>query len=141
MSRFVLDSYAMLAHFLGEDAGPRVRQLLTNNQHEFLMTVVNLAEVYYRTARERSEEVAEETMADMANMPITFIEIDRGLALDAGRIKANYTLSYADCLAAALANRLDAAVVTGDPEFERLEAAGIASIEWLASRPKHRRRR
>ena len=35
----------------------------------------------------------------------------------------------ADCFAAALAQRLGAAVLTGDPDFQRLE--GAVAVEWL----------
>jgi ribonuclease VapC len=49
-------------------------------------------------------------------------------------------MSYADCFAAALAQRLDAAVVTGDPEFEDIERAGELKVEWLPPKPKSRRR-
>ena len=37
--------------------------------------------------------------------------------------------SYPDCYAAALAALRDAAVVTGDPEFKRIEAE--VKVQWL----------
>jgi ribonuclease VapC len=47
------------------------------------------------------------------------------------RLKATYPLSYADCFAAALAQRLGATVVTGDPEFHPLEDDGLIAVDWL----------
>jgi ribonuclease VapC len=51
------------------------------------------------------------------------------LALAAAYLKGLHPISYADCFAAALAQQLDAAVVTGDPDFRQLE--GRVAIEWL----------
>lgn len=45
-------------------------------------------------------------------------------------IKAHYRLSYADAFAVALAQKLDAVVVTGDPELKSVEE--LAHIEWLS---------
>ncbi|MCX6375220.1 MAG: hypothetical protein NTU88_04140 [Armatimonadetes bacterium] len=44
-------------------------------------------------------------------------------------MKARYAISLADCFAAALAQDLDCPLVTGDPEFKKLE--GMLKIEWL----------
>ena len=38
-------------------------------------------------------------------------------------------MSYADCFAAALAQRESAAVVTGDPDFRQVEQ--LVAIDWL----------
>ena len=47
----------------------------------------------------------------------------------AAHIKANYSVSYADAFAIALAQELNAAIVTGDPEFQAVEK--IVRILWL----------
>jgi len=57
------------------------------------------------------------------------VDVDRSLALAAAYIKGFHRLSYADCLAAALAQRLNGAVVTGDPEFKQIES--LVTVEWL----------
>ena len=38
-------------------------------------------------------------------------------------IKANYSIAYADCFAASLALAKNAIIVTGDPEFKKIEEA------------------
>ena len=46
--------------------------------------------------------------------------IDEELAEAAAIVKFHYKLGYADCYAAALAMRLDAILVTSDPDFAKL---------------------
>jgi predicted nucleic acid-binding protein len=72
----------------------------------------------------------------LEGLPFRFIEANRDLTMEAAKLKAQYALSYADCFAAVLAQRVDAAVVTGDEEFEQLERAGVVDIEWLPAKPK-----
>jgi len=50
--------------------------------------------------------------------------------IDAARIKAEYPLSFADCFAIAIARCQKAAVLTGDPEFKKVEH--LVKIEWLS---------
>lgn len=52
-----------------------------------------------------------------------------GETLKSSRLKAKYPVAYADCFAAALATEKDARIVTGDPEFKKME--GEVKIEWL----------
>ena len=140
MSCYVLDSFTIIAWYRREEGELRVQRLLEDQEHECWMTVINLGEIYYRAAKEANIQIAREVLALVEQLPIEFVEASRILALAAADIKAQYALSYADCFAAALALQLDAAVVTGDPEFEQLERAGVISIEWLPHRGKRRSR-
>ena len=49
--------------------------------------------------------------------PIHLVEAGRRVTYEAAKLKAKYTIAYADCFAAILASRLKALLVTGDPEF------------------------
>lgn len=97
------------------------------------MTVVNLGEVYYRADQQKRD--ARRALEWLDKFSVQIVDADWPLALDAARIKAKHRMSYADCFAAALAQRLGAAVVTGDPEFR--EVQHLIDIEWL---PQRRRR-
>jgi ribonuclease VapC len=44
-------------------------------------------------------------------------------------IKARYPLSYADAFATAAALRMNAAILTGDPEFRAVR--DLVPIEWV----------
>jgi len=61
--------------------------------------------------------------------PVEVVEVGRELALGAGGLKAKYAIAYADAFAAVLAMREGGEVVTGDPEFEKLE--GEVGVWWL----------
>ena len=130
--RFVLDSFALLALFRAETGGPRVRELVNKASADAIalsITSVNLGEVFYRTIRERGLEQAHEMLARVGELSIEIVDVDEELALMAGALKAASGIGYADCFVAALAQRLDAAVVTGDSDFRRLEP--LVTIEWL----------
>jgi predicted nucleic acid-binding protein len=129
---FVLDSFALLAFFQGEPGADRVADLLEGARRgevSLAMTVVNLAEVIYRTIRERGPQVAHEVLARIEEYAIEIHEIDRALALAAAHVKGSHAMAYADCLAVALAERLAGIIVTADPEFRQVE--GRIKIEWL----------
>lgn len=130
--RFALDSFALLAFYQAEPGGPAVRTLLRQaqrNEAELWVSTVNLGETIYLTVRRRGAEQAQRLLADFDSYSIQVIDVDRGLALAAASLKAEHPISYADCIAAALAQRLDAAVVTGDADFRRLEH--LVRVEWL----------
>jgi ribonuclease VapC len=55
--------------------------------------------------------------------------VDFNLIKEAAKIKSRYPLSYADAFAVATALRENASVITGDPEFKRVE--GLVAIDWL----------
>jgi predicted nucleic acid-binding protein len=122
----------MLAYYRREPGGPTVRQLLDQARHgelELSMAVVNLGEVFYRTVRESGPTRGREILREMKFQPIQFHDVDEALALAGAEIKGEHTMSYADCIAAALALRLDAALATGDPEFRQVE--DHVRILWL----------
>jgi predicted nucleic acid-binding protein len=129
---YVLDSFALIAHLEGEKRGEAVTQLLKKGlagKIGLFMSAVNLGEVYYITARERGLDLADQTLLLVGQLPIKIIGVDREMALDAARLKAKYPIAYADCFAAALAGKMKVSVVTGDPEFKRLEK-GI-KVFWI----------
>jgi ribonuclease VapC len=140
VTRYVFDSYALLAVYRDEPGCSHVDRLIENPVHERWMTAVNLGEVYYGIAKREGIQLAEESLDWLLTLPIELVEPTLTLSLDAARLKGQYALSYADCFAAALAMRLGASVVTGDPEFEQLERARIIDVEWLTRKPKRRRR-
>ncbi|MDP2950396.1 MAG: type II toxin-antitoxin system VapC family toxin, partial [Chloroflexota bacterium] len=123
MTALVLDSFALLAHFLGEAAGSHVRDILreaNKGNIRLILNTANLAEIAYRLERTWGEDRMTEVLALIDSYPIELVDIDRELALAAAHLKAQHRVSLADCFAAALAQRLDAAVLTGDPDFQRL---------------------
>jgi len=126
----VLDAYALLA-YLNEEAGhARVKHHLESSDSELLMNAINVGEIFYILARARSMRDAEYFLSViLPSLPIAVVESSLEDVIEAARLKAVYTLSYADCFAAATAIRERAALVTGDPEFKKLGKA--VSLDWL----------
>jgi ribonuclease VapC len=125
---FVLDAFALLAHLQDEPAAAQVEDILRSGDPLY-MSSINLGEVFYRTARTRGIERAEGALALIARGPVDVVDPDRDVVLAAAWLKARHPISYADCFAAALAQRLGATLLTGDRDFARLE--DDLTIEWL----------
>jgi predicted nucleic acid-binding protein len=133
MATKVLDSWALIALFNEEPAADDVEKLLhaaTSGRHTLLMHVINWGEIYYTTMRRGGESAAKSIAADIGQMPITIVEsANFEFVRQAALFKATKKLSYADCLAAALAKLRRAEFVTGDPEFKAME--GELKIGWI----------
>jgi ribonuclease VapC len=131
-SRYILDSYALIAHFEDESGGEHVRKILKAARHgktELYLSVINLGEIYYNTLRERGSEKAEEVKFIIEQLPINIVNADKDITIEAARLKAHHPIAYADCFAAALGILKNATVVTGDPEFKRFGKR--VKIEWV----------
>ena len=132
---YLLDSFALLAYLNDELGGGRVQEVLAlakGRKVRLVMSLINLGEVLYITERNRGLPVAQTVLALVESLPLELLEASRDLILDAAHVKANYTLSYADAFAVAVAIRENAIIMTGDPEFETVEQ--IIKIEWLNKR-------
>lgn len=98
-----------------------------------IMSRMNYGEVIYSLAKPVPTDRADKLLKNMQALPITILSIDDLLVDAAAALKACHSLSYADCFAAALSIRHDAAVVTGDTEFLALREAGLLKLEWLGA--------
>ena len=129
---YVLDSYALLTYFNSEPAGAEVKRLLeaaNEQQTALFLSQINLGEIYYIAYRRRGPDKAQEAIKTLRALPITLCEASEVRILAAAEIKAQHSVSYADAFGAALAQELRATLVTGDPEFKKLEP-GLA-VMWL----------
>ena len=132
MTAKILDSWALLAFFKGENAADQVETLIhraTDEKVRLFLCVVNWGEVYYGMWRAGGKDAADEVAADMARMPIEWVDADLHLANQAAIYKAENKMSYADAFAAASAKIKNAELVTGDAEFKPLEKD--IKINWL----------
>ncbi len=129
MSRYVLDSYAILAFLRQEKGWERVRALLqeaTDGKSELIMSVINMAEVKYKLVRRGKN--TPQVIGAIDALPIKIVSADDYVdqVID---LKAQYPISLADCFGAALAICHNCPIVTGDPEFRKLEK--VLRVEWL----------
>jgi len=129
---YVLDAFAVMAFLRDEPGGPRVRELLhaaARGETWLYLSLINYGEVLYMVERRWGEIELHRVIAHLDELPIRVMPIDRPLTFAAAHVKAHHTISYADAFAVALAQKLDAMVVTGDPEFKSVEE--LVRIEWL----------
>lgn len=134
MPNYVLESYAMLAFFRNETGAEKVKQLLhaaAADKYELYMTCVNAGEVYYISYRKDGGAKAELAWKGLLQFPIHIVDIDLEFSLAAAKIKARYSLSYADAFAAALTIKRKATLITGDPEFKALTGEAGFKVEYL----------
>ncbi len=134
MSEYVLDSYALLAYLKAEAGGEPVKKLIEAAREEkcrLYLCLINLGEVMYITEREKGSSKAEDTLAMIEELPIEIVDVDRALTLAAAHLKAGCPIAYADCFAATLSQLKNAALITGDPEFNKLKPDSHVRIEWL----------
>jgi len=128
---YVVDSYALMT-YLGDEAGAeQVKALLRqaqDNKATLYLSLINLGELAYIVERRYGSERLQEVFARLAQLPI-IIEASLERVLAAAHVKAQYAVSYADAFAIALAQEKEAPVVTGDPEFKKVEH--LVKVVWL----------
>ena len=132
MAIAVLDSYALLAFFRGEEAALQVKELLqkaASTDRPLHMTEINYAEVKHMLAKKDGGDGWKQAAEILSSLPIEFHPAGRQLADLAADFKARHKISLADAFAAALAKERKAELVTGDSEFKALEKE--IKINWL----------
>jgi predicted nucleic acid-binding protein len=130
--RYVLDSFSLLAYFGAEPGESQVKAVLARaaaGQVVTYLSVINLGEIAYITEREQGASAARRALAAIDQLPIKIVEADRRMALAAAHVNAQNPISYADAFAVALAQQMQATILTGDPEFRQVEF--LVAVEWL----------
>jgi ribonuclease VapC len=128
----VLDSWSVIAYLEDEPSGQQIADLIASAHEEAIpvyMCVVNAGEVWYIIAREISEEEANNSIKELRDLRIQFVDVDWELTQEAAQFKSKNKMSYADCYAAALAKAKKADLVTGDAEFKAIEEQ--VKIQWV----------
>ena len=132
--QYILDTYAVLCYLRDEEGADLVAALLKDGKEGKIllnMSWTNVGEVYYIVQREEGQEKSKVIVELIRSWPVNLVECTEKMVLGAGDVKAKYPLSYADAFAVALAYNKRAFLLTGDPEFKRLEKNGVVNIKWL----------
>ncbi len=132
MKTRVLDSWAVLEWINGrQPAGKFMDTLLSEAEAgtaRLLMSAINVGEVYYFLRKHHSESLAESWRESSRTLPVT---VDVPAADDiwnAASLKGRFPISYADAFAAALAQKYNCPLVTGDPELRTVEQL---DLDWV----------
>jgi predicted nucleic acid-binding protein len=121
--RQVLDTSAVLAVVLGEAPGRTVLDLLREarqGRRRVDLPFLALMESEYKLLRQFRPEEVRSLLAVVRGWPAEVVESTEEWRHEAARIKADGGLSLADAWIAALALLLDAELVHGDPEFDKV---------------------
>lgn len=131
-TKFILDSYALLAYFQAESGGEKVYEILKKSRQGNVSTfvsIINLGEIYYIIARKRGKAAAKEVIQSISSLPVSVLDVSAERVFAAAEIKSDNNLAYADAFVASAALELSSVIVTGDPEFKALES--YVSILWI----------
>jgi len=129
---FIFDSHALLKFFQKEKGYEKVIHLLEeikkSGSNKYI-SAINLGEIIYSTKREFGDQKKLEVLANIERLDFNILPIPNNLIFEAAEYKAQYNISYADCFALASAIEHKAALVTGDPEFKKVEH--LVEIVWV----------
>jgi ribonuclease VapC len=93
-----------------------------------LMSAINVGEIYYFLRKHRAVALAESWRESSSTLPAT-IEVPTADDIwSAASLKARFPIAYADAFAAALAQKYNCPLVTGDPEFRRVNQL---ELDWI----------
>lgn len=128
----LFDSHALLKFFQKEPGHEKVARLLAHARRTraaTLLSAMNLGEIIYATKRTFGDQKKIEILAHIERLGFTILPVPNSLIYQAAEFKAEYSISFADCFALASALERRAAIVTGDPEFKKVER--LVDIVWI----------
>lgn len=130
--RNLLDTYGLLLFLQKEGSYQVIKTLFRDAQTQknpVLLNEMSVGEVFHITARTHSLEKAEAFLPLLEVLPMEIVSNDLDNILRAARINSKYSLGYMRALIAATAEKENAVLLTGDPEFQKLD--GVVPIRWL----------
>jgi len=131
MTRFVLDTSALLTLHSNEAGSERVADLLTlalepetpaQRNVAVFACFLSLMEVLYRVWKTEGEAAGRAAYAACQALPVIWVHETPALLELAASLKARYPMSLGDAWIAATALQCDAVLVHKDPEFEAVPA-------------------
>lgn len=136
MRRYVLDACALLALLRNETGADKVADAINAaniGQAEIIMHKANLLEVYYDLYRSLGKEKAHLIISEVQKRPIAInSKITDKIFTEAGRLKANYKISFADSFALAQAAVSGGDLLTADHhEFDLIEKKEQIRFCWI----------
>jgi predicted nucleic acid-binding protein len=122
--RYVIDSYAWIEYFMGTKAGKTAKEIIENMEEKLTPTIC-LAEVYAKTLKVESQELAEKQKAFIKEKS-AIVPLDEPIAIEAAKVQVKHKKEIdgwglADSIVYATAAVKKAAVVTGDEHFRKLK--------------------
>ena len=132
MSKYCLDTFALMSFLQGEPGAKKVVDILESargGKAKVYTHAVSLIEIYYTTLRTEDKIKAYEVLVRVKSLPMEISYFSEEDIISIGELKAKYKISLADAFCISLAIKNEAKIVTGDPEFKEVEK--FVPIEWL----------
>jgi uncharacterized protein len=130
--KLVLDSFALVSLFQREPGWQIVQRALYDQEKArtcAILNWINWGEFYYIVKRRVGAAKTIDALRLLEQLPIELFPVDQPLVRAAAEIKSEHALSYADAFCVATAQRLDAVVLTDDPEYKSVEK--LIRSRWL----------
>ncbi|MDY6856652.1 MAG: type II toxin-antitoxin system VapC family toxin [Thermodesulfobacteriota bacterium] len=130
--KYIFDSHALLKFFQKEGGYEKVVDLLKIIRKNALLkylNVINLGEIIYCTKRKFGEQSKIKVLAHIERLNFIILPVPNNLVFKSAEYKADYSISYADSFVLASAVEQNAVIVTGDPDFKKVEH--LAKIIWV----------
>ena len=130
---FIFDSHALLKLFQKEKGHEKVVRLLEEIGRTGgikYINAINLGEIIYSTKKEFGDQKKLEVLAAIERLDFMILPVPNPLVFQAAEYKAEYSISFADGFALASAIEYKAILVTGAPEFKKVEH--LVEIVWLS---------
>ena len=129
MTRYVVDAFGWVEYLAGTPLGAQVRVVVEDEENEIFTAALSVSEVVSRAQREGRDGRRAAGLLEGASV---VVPIDFSLAVSTGIIHAEkrrriMDFPYGDAAILAVAKRLKAKVLTGDPHFR-----GQENVEFLA---------
>lgn len=128
----VLDCWAVLAYLNKEPGWKMIKTIFEDAQRHattVLLHKINLGEIYYILIRRFSQGNADKIITWFLLCPIILVDLRDDILFEAAKMKAHYPMSYADCFVAATAIANNGSILTGDPEFKKIDT--LVKITWV----------
>jgi predicted nucleic acid-binding protein len=122
--RYVIDSYAWLAYFMGTKAGENAKPIIENSEEKITPTIC-LAEVYAEALKVENQETAEKYKTFIKEKS-AIASLDESTAVESAKVDVKMKKEIdgwglADSIVYATAIVKKAEVVTGDEHFKKLK--------------------
>ena len=122
--KYVMDSYAWIEYFMGTEAGKKAKPIIEGLEEKITPTIC-LAEVYAKTIRAESEDLAEKQRSFIKEKS-ALAPLDEETAIESARLdiamkKKIEGWGLADSVVYATGFLKKAEVVTGDEHFRKLK--------------------
>ncbi len=130
--KIILDAYGLLLFLQKEGPYHVIKTLFWDAQQEknpVLVNEMSLGEIFHIIFSVHSIEKAETFIPLLEILPLEIISNCLDDIMQAARIKARYAIDTVSSLVVATAIVQKAKLVTGDPEFKKVD--GLIPIQWL----------